>query len=266
MMTRRGFIKGGTAVLPLTALAGSATGIAQSSGPQRIPVVTMRYADLHPSLEGLRILHLSDLHLGADMRASDLEALLLRAKAARPHLTLVTGDVADDLEELEAALGLLAKHAPSLGVYASLGNHEYLHDISKTRPIYERSAVPLLVDSGTTLRVGGAKLYLGGANDPVSIAPDISAFMESTVKERCPRPRRTPSDCFSVIAPTASCLPQSAASISPCRDTPTACRSVSSVEARSSPCIQSASCGESIYGEKAGSIRRQALDTGFHFA
>jgi uncharacterized protein len=196
MMTRRTFVKAGTALLPLTALAASAVELAQAAGPQRMPVVTMRYPDLHPSLEGLRILHLSDLHLGADMHVSDLDALLLRAKAARPHLILVTGDVADDHGELAAALALLGKHAPSLGVYASLGNHEYLHDIAKTRPIYERSPIPLLVERGTTLNVGGAKLYLAGANDPVSVDPNISSFMESTVGAAM---AQAPKDAFRLL-------------------------------------------------------------------
>ena len=165
--TRRDLLGGVAALIPVSTLGGGVRGLDNASAPQRIPIVRMRYPDLHPDLEGLRILQLSDLHLGAAMRAPDLEALLERAAALEPDLIVLTGDVADDLHELEEALRIVARYRPRLGVFAALGNHEYLHDIGATRPIYEKSAVPLLVDRGVTLGVGAATLYLAGADDPI---------------------------------------------------------------------------------------------------
>jgi predicted phosphodiesterase len=163
---RRAFLEASVLALPLSTVGTSAEGFAGSDAPQRIPIVRMRYPDLHPDLDGLRILHLSDLHLGAGMRSEDLEALLERAAAEKPDLIVLTGDVADDHGELERALAIVHQHRPRLGVLAALGNHEYLHGIQTTRPIYEKSRVPLLVDRGVTLEVGQAKLYVAGVDDP----------------------------------------------------------------------------------------------------
>jgi predicted MPP superfamily phosphohydrolase len=192
---RRAFLQAGVVALPASTAGASVAGFSSANAPQRIPLVPMRYPGLHPDLEGLRILHLSDLHLGAAMHASDLEALLERAAALHPDLVVLTGDVADDLRELEQALEVVHRHRPRLGVFASLGNHEYLHGIDVTRAVYERSPVPLLVDRGVTLPVGEAQLYLAGVDDPFGKG-DHAAFFEGAV-ERCAT--GAPPDAFRVL-------------------------------------------------------------------
>lgn len=81
---------------------------------------------------------------------------------------------------MEKALDVAHRFRPRLGVYACLGNHEYLHDITISRPIYERSQVPLLVGSGVTLHVGAARLFLAGADDPI-YQGNGPAFFEKTI-------------------------------------------------------------------------------------
>lgn len=162
---RRSFLQAGAAALPAVAVTASATGFAGASTPQRLPIVRVRIAHLHPDLEGFRILQLSDLHLGVQFTTVDLVAALDRAAALEPDLIVLTGDVADDLGELERALAIVHERRPRLGVFAALGNHEYMHGISRTRPVYERSAVRLLVDEGETLTVGAAKLHVLGVDD-----------------------------------------------------------------------------------------------------
>lgn len=183
LVSRRALLQGGAASLPLGAVAAGGMGLSGTSAPQRIPLVRMRYPDLHPDLVGLKILQLSDLHLGVALHTADLEALLVRASALAPDLIVLTGDVADDLDELEKALALLDRFRPRLGVYACIGNHEYLHDIALTRPIYDESPVPLLLGTGTTLTVGRARLYLAGADDP-NREGDLRAFLDESVA-RC---------------------------------------------------------------------------------
>jgi len=142
----------------------------------------MRYNGLHPDLEGFRILHLSDLHLGAcrglDDLAKGLEAVLV---VERPDLIVLTGDVADDPAQIAGAMDLVVRAAARHGAFASLGNHEYLHGIEHTRPHFEASRVPLLVSSGRTLHIGRARLFVGGADDPVQIGGDIAALVTPSI-------------------------------------------------------------------------------------
>ncbi|HSO33843.1 MAG TPA: metallophosphoesterase [Labilithrix sp.] len=183
-ISRRGMIRAGAASLPALAAATGASGFASAEAGPRMPTVTMRYEGLHPDLEGFRILHLSDLHLGACRGLEDLEKALAAAFAAqRPDLIVVTGDVADDASLIPGAMELVTRAAAKYGALASLGNHEYLHGITNTRPHFEASRVPLLVSSGRTLNVGGARLFVGGADDPVHIGGDIAKMLAPSIEQ-----------------------------------------------------------------------------------
>ncbi len=83
--------------------------------------------DLPPALDGLRVLHLSDLHLRPRwMRAYD--QLIDGLRADPPDLILVTGDFVEHRMDFRRTLPTLERFVtqlPSrLGVYAILGNHD----------------------------------------------------------------------------------------------------------------------------------------------
>lgn len=182
-LSRRGLLRAGAASLPAIAAAAGASGFASATQRPRMPIVPMRYANLHPDLEGFRILQLSDLHLGECLGLDDLEKGLEAALAARrPDLIVLTGDLADDPSLIPAALALVARAAGRHGALASLGNHEYLHSIEVTRPLYEASTIPLLVSSGRTLHVGRARLFVGGADDPVFMGGDIAGMLGPSIE------------------------------------------------------------------------------------
>jgi predicted MPP superfamily phosphohydrolase len=164
--TRRNVLQASCALLPGAAFSASSGGLIAANAPPRIPTVTMAFEDLHPDLVGLKILQISDAHLGACLGLADLEKLLDRVKAHAPDLVLFTGDLADDVTQIQPALRMASALKPRLGVFASMGNHEYLHDGRITRPLYDKSPVPLLRDRGTKLRVGKATLWLAGADEP----------------------------------------------------------------------------------------------------
>jgi len=182
-LSRRAFIHAGTASLPALAAVSGARGLLSAADPPRIPVIPMRFENLHPDLEGLRILQLSDLHLGACAGLDDLAKGLDAAIAAqRPDLIVLTGDLADNPDLIAGALELVANAKARHGALASLGNHEYLHDIDITRPMYDASAIPLLVSAGRTLTVGRAKLFVAGADDPVHMHGDIAAMLRPSIE------------------------------------------------------------------------------------
>jgi predicted MPP superfamily phosphohydrolase len=180
-ITRRDVIGLGSASLPAAFALGGASGFVQARRDPTIPLIRLRYPGLHPDLEGLRILQLGDLHLGACLGIDDLERGLELARTHRPDLIVLTGDLADDPTLIPEALRLVAAANARLGALASLGNHEYLHDIEITRPLYEASPVPLLVGSGRALRVGRATLYVGGADDPVRMRGPIPRLLAPSI-------------------------------------------------------------------------------------
>jgi predicted MPP superfamily phosphohydrolase len=195
-LTRRTFINGVAASIPTAALVTSTTGMISSQAPQRLPIVPMAFANLPEALDGLRILHLSDLHLGYFMHVRHLEECLERAWAFRPDLVVFTGDIADELDELGDALRVAHARKPRLGVVASIGNHEHFRGTKQVLRIFDKSPVPLLLDAGMTIPVGDALLHLTGSNDPMALAGDIHPFLERSIHRAV---SGAPSDAFHLL-------------------------------------------------------------------
>ena len=95
-VSRRALIRFGSASLPAMAAIGGASGFVQARRAPTMPVVRLRWPGLHPDLLGLRILHLSDLHLGACLGLDDLKRGLEIARAAHETwqipLEVLSGD------------------------------------------------------------------------------------------------------------------------------------------------------------------------------
>lgn len=167
--SRRSFISTAAAIIPGATVASAGYGVISSYGPVRFPQVPLDYPDLPSGLEGIRILHLSDIHLGPYVGLDDLEQALLHAREQRPDIVLVTGDVADDLRMLPEALRMIDELKPRYGTYASLGNHEYYRGIGQVRRDFDKGPIPLMVNQGIAVNVGSSTLYLSAADDPARV-------------------------------------------------------------------------------------------------
>ena len=186
---RRVFLKSAAAVVPLATISAGLGGVGRAYGAAEVRLKSFRVANLPAALEGLRVFHLSDLHLGHYVTIDDLEDILARAAQFSPDLVLATGDISDDLEQLPSVLDKIAALSPPLGCYAILGNHEHFRGIDQVRAIYARSPVPLLVNEHTEIKAGTIDLLLGGIDDPVTmhdIAPDFFSRSLNTTFSSAP--------------------------------------------------------------------------------
>ena len=198
---RRSLITTGALAFPMIAVGASGTGVIASTQGFTYTPQRMQYPGLHPDLEGLRILHISDLHLGYYVRLDDLERLLIGAESAKPDLVVVTGDLTDDLTVTDEALGMIAQLKPTHGTVAALGNHEYYTGVREIIHAYDRSAIPLLVNRGVSVPVGGSEIYVGGVDDPASAGRgrefgQKEAFLQQAVEESLDG---APSDAFHLM-------------------------------------------------------------------
>jgi len=167
---RRIFLKSAAVAVPLVSITSGLTGVRAAYADARIRPMTFRFRDLPPALDGIRILQLSDLHLGHYTSLDNLERILSEAKTHSPDLVLVTGDVSDDLRILPAALDLIHTLYPRLGCFASLGNHEYFRGVAEVKAAYAKSPIPLLVNEHTLVKADGIDFLLGGLDDPVRLS------------------------------------------------------------------------------------------------
>ena len=125
---------------------------------RRLPV-----PGLADSLEGLTILHLSDVHAGQPgFNLHTLKKAVEWATDSRPDLIVLTGDILGSRWGRERCLSLLGRLQAPLGVFAVRGNHEY--GLSKNpfahlpQPVpWEAHGVTELRDSCVLLEVEGVR-------------------------------------------------------------------------------------------------------------
>lgn len=150
-------------------LAGGAVAHGYVWGQQALGVtyVPVPVAGLPSALAGLRIVHLSDLHLGALLDRAALRTALAEVATLDPDLVLVTGDIVDNpATDLDAWLPELAGVTARLGVYAILGNHDRHAGAERIAGAVARhTGWRVLRDEVATLTVDGARLHLLGLED-----------------------------------------------------------------------------------------------------
>ena len=119
--------------------------------------------DWPTALDGLRVAHLSDIHVGGEMDRPKLFRVAALTNAARPDIVLHTGDFLThrtgdfDLPLYEA----LARIKAPYGQWACLGNHDF--DAPQRLVRYLRqSGVTTLRNRATTLSIDGQPLELAG--------------------------------------------------------------------------------------------------------
>lgn len=127
---------------------------------------------LPEELEGLTIVHLSDLHMTGRLDRAFYEVLTRTVNDLRPDVIAITGDIIENAEcwpWLQATIGQLC--AP-LGVYYILGNHDAFVDVSETRRLLDGAGFTCLSSRWLRADWNGVAVTLGGNEMPWMPAAD----------------------------------------------------------------------------------------------
>jgi predicted MPP superfamily phosphohydrolase len=82
--------------------------------------------NLHPDLDGLKIIQISDIHSGSFLFKEPVERSIDMINAEKPDIVFFTGDLVNSLaSEMEPFVEMFSKIQAPLGVYSILGNHDY---------------------------------------------------------------------------------------------------------------------------------------------
>lgn len=88
--------------------------------------IDLNFDTLPEPFKGLRIVHISDIHSGSFTNKDAVEKGVQKILDAKPDLILFTGDLVNDAaEEMSEYKEVFAKLTAPLGVYSTLGNHDY---------------------------------------------------------------------------------------------------------------------------------------------
>ena len=128
-------------------------------------IYRVRSADLPASFDGMRIVHLSDLH-GKEF-GENSERLLKKVAALEPDLIAITGDLIDQENQLAMVPTLARGLAAVAPTYYVTGNHEWaVRRVGDLKGILSQCGVTVLTNEYITLEREGATLAVAGVDDP----------------------------------------------------------------------------------------------------
>jgi len=111
----------------------------------------------------VRIVQITDVHLGMIVRAERLSSILDEVKKADPDLLVSTGDLVDaQINHLDGLTNLLREIRPKYGKFAITGNHEYFAGLAQSLDFTRRAGFTMLRGEGLTV---GGLFNLAGVDD-----------------------------------------------------------------------------------------------------
>ena len=170
------------------AIASVAIGLAIAVGYVGSRSLVVRRLDvrlprLPAAFDGLRVVQLSDLHVGPHTSQRFLVRIAQAVREADPDLIVYTGDQVDDFARdvghVVRAFGDL--EAP-MGSFVVAGNHDVYAGWDGVAHGLEAAGFTVLVNRSVALERGGSRLWIAGTGDPAarawpggarSAAPDI---------------------------------------------------------------------------------------------
>src|ERR1700682_1037772 len=130
---------------------------------------------LPKALDGLRVVHLSDLHYGPLTDSRHLERAIKAANDLRPDLIALTGDyISQDRVYAAPCAELVGRLRARFGVYAVLGNHDHWTDAALIADLFRAEGITVLLNEGMRLDLNGESFWLAGVNDTMVGLEDLS--------------------------------------------------------------------------------------------
>lgn len=130
---------------------------------------------LPAKLDGLRVVHLSDLHYGPLVNPQHLDRAIRAANDLRPDLIALTGDYISQHRMYAAPCAeIVGKLRARYGVYAVLGNHDHWTDAALIADLFRAENIRVLINEGSRMDLRGESFWLSGVDDTMVGLEDLS--------------------------------------------------------------------------------------------
>jgi predicted MPP superfamily phosphohydrolase len=153
---------------------------------ERIRIET---AKLPAGMDRLRIVQISDVHLGLIVRCDRMKRVLDIVKAEKPDLFVSTGDLVDaQINHLAGLADLLREVNPKYGKYAITGNHEFYAGVEQALAFTREAGFTLLRGEA----ISSGPITIVGVDDPAGVQLKIiRPVSEKTLLEGLPKDKFT---------------------------------------------------------------------------
>ena len=139
-----------------------------------VETVAVGLRRLPRALDGLRIVHLSDIHHSPFTSREQVERAVELANSLQPDVVALTGDyISHEREYVAPCAEMLGRLRARAGVYAVLGNHDNWVDAALVTDLFRAEGIKVLVNEGMRFEHRGASFWMAGVNDTMVGLEDL---------------------------------------------------------------------------------------------
>ncbi len=176
--TRREWLKSTAVVMPALAAFGSGALSLLLMTRFRVRELTVTIANLPPELDGMRIAHLTDTHVGKFTKGKVLDELVAATNRLKADLVLFTGDLIDNtIRDLPEAVRMLQGIEQKL--FMIEGNHDLFDDAVAFEQGVREGGIALLRNQAATVEIRGVAVQILGVvwkHGENEMAQDVEAM------------------------------------------------------------------------------------------
>ena len=162
--SRRSFFRYASAFVGTMPFLAGFYGYARERLNFQVVRVDVPIPNLPPTLNGFRIVQLSDVHAGDYMPPDEIRRAVNMANALSPHLAVVTGDIVSGAgDPLAECVAELSRFRAPLGIWGCNGNHEIYAGAEDTaEQLFAAHGMKMLRSASTQLNWNGQNINLIG--------------------------------------------------------------------------------------------------------
>ncbi len=161
--TRREWLGAAAVSLPVVATFGTAAFCMPRMTRFRVRELTVSIRDLPQALDGLRIAHLTDTHVGKFTRGKVLDEIVAATNRLEADLVLFTGDLIDNtIRDLPVAVEMLQRLRSGSGLFMIEGNHDLFDDPAGFEKGVRGAGLAMLRNEVATVLVRGVPVQILG--------------------------------------------------------------------------------------------------------
>lgn len=188
--TRRRWLTTALTALPVLGTYGTAAYSLPRLTRFRIREISVGVPDLPESLDGMRIAHVTDTHVGKFTRGKALDEIAEATNKLDADLVLFTGDLIDNtIRDLPRATEMILRMRGRSGVFLIEGNHDLFEGAKAFEEGVRAAGIQLLRNQSATVRVRGQRVQLLGVvwnHDEGEIAKDVESVAKLREKGAFP--------------------------------------------------------------------------------
>lgn len=179
IISRKDFLKKAGVVAAAIPFGTLLFGMMKSAYDYTIKREKLNINNLPNAFKGLKIVQVSDLHVGSFLDDEPLKKAVNLINEQQPDIIFFTGDLVNDItEEALPFIDVLQKITAPMGVYSILGNHDYgdyfyqkddlegkQHNLELMKKVHQKLSWKLLLNENVVLEKNNERLAILGVEN-----------------------------------------------------------------------------------------------------